>query len=93
MSPPGSTVRIENGRRSGGSADRPALIITNWPGAAPRGDLGVPEGQEDVVASERLARDEGRDTVRGHGAMITVRVPGAKRDASVARVRPAAAMG
>jgi hypothetical protein len=33
---PGSTVRIEKGRRSGGSAEVPALIITNWPARAVR---------------------------------------------------------
>jgi hypothetical protein len=31
-----SVERIEKGRRSGGSALRPALIITNWPGRASR---------------------------------------------------------
>ncbi len=32
----GSVARIENGRRSGGSAESPAFIITNWPGRASR---------------------------------------------------------
>ena len=36
----GAADRIEKGRRSGGSAERPALIITNWPGRASRAASG-----------------------------------------------------
>ena len=55
----GLASRIENGRRSGGSADTPALIITNWPGRASPRRLGVQEREQEVGAAEPLAADQG----------------------------------
>ena len=62
----GLASRIENGRRSGGSAETPALIITNWPGRASRAVSGVPEREQEVGTPEPLAADQGRGPVGGH---------------------------
>ena len=70
-----STDRIEKGRRSGGSAETPALIITNWPGRASRAVSGCRKVSRKYAPPRASRSTSGATRLAGIGAMI----PGTRR--------------